>query len=87
MDFELRMAREKLEKEQKERKEMARRKVQRERKAKEEARKQREAIEAAQLSRRLDAAEARIKVLSTAEFFFCFLDFELYARFVWICRS
>ncbi|XP_038888179.1 uncharacterized protein LOC120078059 isoform X1 [Benincasa hispida] len=61
MDFELRRAREKLEKEQKERKEMARRKVERERKAKEEARKLREAIEAAQLSRRLDAADAQIK--------------------------
>ncbi|KAL0560074.1 hypothetical protein IC582_000468 [Cucumis melo] len=61
MDFELRRAREKLEKEQKERKEMARRKVERERKAKEEARKLREAIEAVQVSRRLDAAEARIK--------------------------
>ena len=69
MDFELRRAREKLEKEQKERKEMARRKVERERKAKEEARKLREAIEAAQVSRRLDAAEARIKVHSTTEFF------------------
>ncbi|KAJ0053681.1 hypothetical protein Pint_01987 [Pistacia integerrima] len=61
MDFELRRAREKLEKEQKERKEKARLKLERERKAKEEARKQREAIEAAQRSRRLDAIDAQLK--------------------------
>lgn len=61
MDFELRRAREKLEKEQRERKEKARLKVERERKAKEEAKKQREAIEAAQRSRRLDALEAQLK--------------------------
>ncbi|XAR68123.1 hypothetical protein NMG60_11003139 [Bertholletia excelsa] len=62
MDFELRRAREKLERDQKERKERARLKQQRERKAKEEAARQREAIEAAQRSRRLDAAEAQLKV-------------------------
>lgn len=62
MDFELRRAREKLEKEQKERKEKARAKLERERKANAEAKKQREAIEAAQRSRRLDAAEAQLKV-------------------------
>ncbi|MED6159824.1 hypothetical protein PIB30_045703 [Stylosanthes scabra] len=61
MDFELRRAREKLEKEQKERKERARLKLLREKKAKEEALKQREAIEAAQRSRRIDAAEAQLK--------------------------
>lgn len=61
MDFELRRAREKLEKEQKERKEKARAKLERERKANAEAKKQREAIEAAQRSRRLDAAEAQLK--------------------------
>ncbi|XP_052179060.1 uncharacterized protein LOC127792567 [Diospyros lotus] len=61
MDFELRRAREKLEGEQKERKERARLKQQRERKAREEAAKQRDAIEAAQRSRRLDAAEAQLK--------------------------
>ncbi|KAL1307815.1 hypothetical protein HN51_049715 [Arachis hypogaea] len=61
MDFELRRAREKLEKEQKERKERARLKLLREKKAKEEAHKQREAIEAAQRSRRIDAAEAQLK--------------------------
>ncbi|KAG6722227.1 hypothetical protein I3842_03G150300 [Carya illinoinensis] len=61
MDFELRRAREKLEKEQKERKEKAKLKLNRERKAKEEAKSQREAIEAAQRSRRLDAAEAQLK--------------------------
>jgi hypothetical protein len=62
MDFELRRAREKLEKEQKERKAKAKAKLDRERKAKAEAKKQREAIEAAQRSRRLDAAEAQLKV-------------------------
>ncbi|XP_044503219.1 uncharacterized protein LOC123223859 [Mangifera indica] len=61
MDFELRSAREKLEKEQKERKEKARLKLERERKAKEEAKKQRDAIEAAQRSRRLDAIDAQLK--------------------------
>ncbi|XP_057955854.1 uncharacterized protein LOC131149435 [Malania oleifera] len=61
MDFELRRAREKLEREQSERKEKARRKLERERKAKQEAMRQREAIEASQRSRRLDAAEAQLK--------------------------
>ncbi|KAK6918834.1 Ubiquitin fusion degradation protein Ufd1-like [Dillenia turbinata] len=61
MDFELRRAREKLEREQKERKEKARQKLERERKAKQEAIKQREAIEAAQRLKRLDAAEAQLK--------------------------
>ncbi|XP_054797157.1 uncharacterized protein LOC129302361 [Prosopis cineraria] len=61
MDYELRRAREKLEREQKERKEKARLKLERERKAKREARNQREAIEAAQRSRRIDAAEAQQK--------------------------
>ncbi|CAM8893943.1 unnamed protein product [Rhodiola kirilowii] len=61
MDFELRRAREKLEKEQKERKEKARLRLERERKAKLEAVRQREAIEAAQRIRRIDAAEAQLK--------------------------
>ncbi|GLT80249.1 hypothetical protein SLA2020_517010 [Shorea laevis] len=61
MDFELRRAREKLDKEQKERKERARLKLEREKKAKEEARRQRDAIEAVQRSRRLDAIEAQLK--------------------------
>ncbi|CAL0315808.1 unnamed protein product [Lupinus luteus] len=61
MDFELRRAREKLEKEQRERKEKARLKVQKEKKAKEESQKQREAIEASQRSRRIDAANAQLK--------------------------
>ena len=63
MDFELRRAREKLDKEQRERKERARLKLEKERKAQEEAKKQRDAIEAAQRSRRLDAIEAQLKVL------------------------
>ncbi|KAK9285743.1 hypothetical protein L1049_024943 [Liquidambar formosana] len=61
MDFELRRAREKLDKEQKERKDKARLKLERERKAKREATQQRDAIEAVQRSRRLDAAEAQLK--------------------------
>jgi len=62
MDFELRRAREKLEKEQRERKERARLKAQKERKAKEEAQKQKEALEAVQRSRRIEAAQAQLKV-------------------------
>ena len=63
MDFELRSAREKLEREQRERKERAKLKLEREKKAKDAAIKQREAIEASQRARRLDAIEAQIKVL------------------------
>lgn len=63
MDFELRRAREKLEKEQKDRKEKARLRTERERKAKQEAIRQREAIEAAQRSRRINAMEAQLKVI------------------------
>ncbi|KAL5729875.1 hypothetical protein ACHQM5_002767 [Ranunculus cassubicifolius] len=62
MDFELRAARAKLEKEQKERKEKARLKLERERKAKQQAIQQREAIETAQRIRRIDAAQAQLKV-------------------------
>ncbi|KAL6553596.1 hypothetical protein OROGR_007438 [Orobanche gracilis] len=61
MDFELRKAREKLEKEQRERKERARLKLEREKKAKQEAVNQRQALEEAQRLRRLDAAEAKVK--------------------------
>lgn len=62
MDFELRRAREKLEKEQRERKETAKLKFERERKAKQEAARQRQALEAVQRTRRLEAAEAEAKV-------------------------
>nr|GMC70601.1 TRAF-like protein [Ipomoea batatas] len=61
MDFELRRAREKLEREQKDRKERAKLRLEREKKAKQEAIRQREAIEAAQRARRIDAAEAEAK--------------------------
>lgn len=61
MDFELRRAREKLEKEQKDRKEKARARLDKERKAKQEANRQREAIEASQRARRIDAMEAQLK--------------------------
>lgn len=61
MDFELRRAREKLQREQKERKEKAKFKLERERKAKEEAARQRDALEAVQRARRLDAAQAQLK--------------------------
>ncbi|KAK6142452.1 hypothetical protein DH2020_022800 [Rehmannia glutinosa] len=67
MDFELRRAREKLEKEQRERKERAKLRLERERKNKEEAIRQRQAIEAAQRQRRLDAAEAETKANQIAE--------------------
>ncbi|XP_077228265.1 uncharacterized protein LOC143861214 [Tasmannia lanceolata] len=61
MDFELRVAREKLEREQKERKNKARLKLEKEKKARTEAMRQREALEAAQGIRRIDAAEAELK--------------------------
>lgn len=67
MDFELRRASEKFDKEQKERKERARLKLEREKKAKLEAIRQREAIEAAQRDRRLDAAAAEAKANQLAE--------------------
>ncbi|CAA6661347.1 unnamed protein product [Spirodela intermedia] len=59
MDFELRMARQRLEKEQRERKERARLRQERERRAKAEAAERREALEAAQRAARLDAARAQ----------------------------
>lgn len=62
MDFELRAAKEKLDREQRERKEKARRKLEREKKARAESMRQREAIESAQRSRRLDAARAQLLV-------------------------
>ncbi|KAJ3695670.1 hypothetical protein LUZ60_001047 [Juncus effusus] len=61
MDFELRAARQKLEREQKERKERAKAKAERERRAKAEAARQRDALEAAQRVRRLDAARAQLE--------------------------
>ncbi|KAL8209086.1 hypothetical protein R6Q57_008498 [Mikania cordata] len=61
MDFELRRAREKLEKEQKDRKEKAKLRLEREKRAKQEAARQREAIEASQRSRRIDAMEVQLK--------------------------
>ncbi|XP_077252513.1 uncharacterized protein LOC143891902 [Tasmannia lanceolata] len=61
MDFELRAAREKLEREQKVRKEKARLRLDKERKARTEALRQREAIEAAQRTRRIDEAQAQLK--------------------------
>ncbi|XP_031491052.1 uncharacterized protein LOC116258088 [Nymphaea colorata] len=60
MDFELRAAREKLEREQRQRKEKARLKLERERRAKAEAARQRDALEAAQRARRIEAAQAQI---------------------------
>ncbi|KAJ4976525.1 hypothetical protein NE237_001631 [Protea cynaroides] len=83
MDFELRAAKQKLEREQKERKERARMKLDRERKAKQEAIRQRDAIETAQRVRRLDAAEAQLKANQQMEesllagngvMFFCILE-------------
>ena len=62
MDYELRRAREKLNKEQNERKEIARKRLERERKAKDEARKQREALEVERSRRAFDAQQAQIKV-------------------------
>ena len=63
MDFELRVAREKLEREQRERKAKAKAKLEKERKAKTEAARQRDAIETVQRTRRIDAANAVLQVL------------------------
>ncbi|KAM0057908.1 putative ubiquitin fusion degradation protein Ufd1 [Helianthus debilis subsp. tardiflorus] len=62
MDFELRRAREKLEKEQKDRKEKDKLRLERERKTKLEANRHQEAIESAQRSRTIHAMEAQIKI-------------------------
>lgn len=62
MDFELRQAKIKWEKEQKEKKDKARARLERERKAKEEAVKRQEAIEAAQRVRRLEESAAALAV-------------------------
>ncbi|KAF8730448.1 hypothetical protein HU200_017026 [Digitaria exilis] len=59
MDFELRHAREKLEREQRERMQRAKAKADRERRAKAEASRRREALEASHRERRLDAARAQ----------------------------
>ncbi|KAI5062303.1 hypothetical protein GOP47_0022842 [Adiantum capillus-veneris] len=58
MDFELKAAKAKWEREQKQRKEEAKAKLQREKKAKEEAARLREALETAQTQRRLQEAQA-----------------------------
>lgn len=55
MDFELRAAKEKLEREQRERKEKARIRAERERKAREEAKRRQESLEAVQRARRIEA--------------------------------
>ncbi|CAO2177103.1 unnamed protein product [Urochloa humidicola] len=59
MDFELRQAREKLEREQRDRMQRAKAKADRERRAKAEAARRREALEASHRERRLDAARAQ----------------------------
>ncbi|KAL6621269.1 hypothetical protein ACP70R_033701 [Stipagrostis hirtigluma subsp. patula] len=59
MDFELRQAREKLEREQRERVQRAKAKAERERRAKAEAARRRDALEASHRERRLDAARAQ----------------------------
>jgi len=60
MDFELRAAKEKLEREQRERKEKARIKIERERKAREEARRQQEALDAERQARRIEATQVAL---------------------------
>ncbi|KAJ7522042.1 hypothetical protein O6H91_19G080700 [Diphasiastrum complanatum] len=60
MDFELRAAKEKWEREQREKKERARARLERERKAKDEAARLREALETSQRVRRIEAAEASL---------------------------
>jgi hypothetical protein len=65
MDFELRQAREKLEREQRDRMQRAKAKADRERRAKAEAARRREALEASHRERRLDAARAQEEVTPT----------------------
>lgn len=74
MDFELRAATAKLEREQRERKEIARRRLERERKAKAEAAIQRDAIDSARRIKRIE--EARVSQL-VLFFFSCSFDFAL----------
>jgi len=76
MDFELRAAKEKWEKEQREKKERARARIEREKKARDEAAKRQEAIETAQRLRRLEESAALDAVsLSSPVFFFFFFFF------------
>jgi hypothetical protein len=74
MDFELRAAKEKWEKEQREKKERARARIEREKKARDEAAKRQEAIETAQRLRRLEefAALDAVSFSSPVVFFFFF---------------
>ncbi|XP_078153230.1 ubiquitin fusion degradation UFD1 family protein [Carex rostrata] len=60
MDFELRVAREKVEREQRERKARAKAKMDKEKRAKAEAARQRDALEAAQRVKQLDAQRAQL---------------------------
>ncbi|BFI23718.1 ubiquitin fusion degradation protein 1 [Marchantia polymorpha subsp. ruderalis] len=60
MDFELRAAKEKYEREQRDKKEKARQRLDREKKLKEEAAKRQEAIDAAQRTRRIEEAGATL---------------------------
>ena len=62
MDFELKKAKEKWEREQKQRKAEAKARVDRERKAREEAARLREALETAQRQRRVEEAQAAAQV-------------------------
>ena len=83
MDFELRQAKIKWEKEQKEKKDKARARLERERKAKEEAVKRQEAIEAAQRVRRLEESAAALAVrtsLKSLTWAHLTLEHELRAR-------
>jgi hypothetical protein len=74
MDFELRAAKEKWEKEQREKKERARARIEREKKARDEAAKRQEAIETAQRLRRLEESAAldAVSLSSPVAFFFFF---------------
>lgn len=62
MDFELRAAKAKWEKEQKEKKERARKRLELEKKARDEATKRQEAIETAQRVRRMEESAAALAV-------------------------
>jgi hypothetical protein len=71
MDFELRQAREKLEREQRERMQRAKAKAERESLAKAEAARRQEALEASHRERRLDAARAQEEVTTSIPLHAC----------------
>lgn len=80
MDFELRVAREKLEREQRERKARAKAKMEKEKRAKAEAARQRDALEAAQRAKQLDAQRAQLQVTNSTYLFIYLLIYLFFVQ-------